>query len=159
MRVIKIDKEYKTYVRIYWISYFILIALFIVGIIFKIYPLNLEIFCMFFLFIFFILGVIYCVYHVKLLNYIEKNYHEKWKELTTILGLGPGVSNGFRIGKFLDSEETFDDPIVEKLKSEVRSTGLLCFVNFIIILSCLLIFIFLVFSIAIIQSITGWPSH
>ena len=44
-------------------------------------------------------------------NYLRKNHFEKWKELTTIFGFGPGMVNGKKALKFiLKNDNDIDDP-------------------------------------------------
>lgn len=68
-----------------------------------------------------LIGVLIIQY--QLYSYLNKNHHAKWEELTTIgKTFGPGCRNSFRGIKFLLSPETFDDPMVEKLKKRVIYT-------------------------------------
>ena len=126
MKPNKIKKEYKSYAKIYWIVWLIFSIAYLLGVLFNIYSFKEQIIISWF----FILGGIKWVYYMKLLNYLEKNHYEKWKELTTCPVLGPGFNNYSRMGKFFDSQETFDDPIVSKLKNEYKKVALLLFVHF-----------------------------
>jgi len=138
------NKEYKSYSKIYWILWFILIMLFFLGKIFKIYLLkDIPFFGYFFVITFSFIMIIGLVSNGKLLNYLKKNHYEKWEELTTIQYLGSGLSNGFRLRKFLKSKETLNDPIVEKLKNECKSVLLLTITHiflFFLLLPLLVIF-------------------
>jgi len=58
----------------------------------------------------------------KLLVYLRENHFEKWEKLTTILGFGPGLSNGFRGIPFLYSKDDLDDPDVRRLKVKIRNS-------------------------------------
>jgi len=130
-------KEYKSYSRIYWISWFILTSVFVSGKIFKIYLLKDIPFNIYFVGIFFVLIVIHAVVGVKLINYLEKNHSEKWDELTAIPFLNKHFGqvrwSGYRVIKFLYSKEAFNDPILFKLKDEKKKIFLLCIVHFIFI--------------------------
>ena len=77
-----------------------------------------------------ILMVIATVANWKLLSYLKKSHYEKWEEITTIPGLGPGNHNGFRAMKFLKSKDTLNDPVLEKLIGECKSILLLTIMQY-----------------------------
>ena len=58
----------------------------------------------------------------KFFVYLRENHFEKWKELTTILGFGPGLANGFRSIPFLWGRDDLSDPDVQRLKAKVRNS-------------------------------------
>ena len=64
----------------------------------------------------------FVLYQHQLAKYLLKNHTEKWKELTTILGNGPGYANSYRGFKFLFGKEYLDDPEVLRLKVIVRNS-------------------------------------
>ena len=132
MKSNKIEKEHRSYVKIYWIIWIVWIIFHIayfLGVLFGIYPFKEQIIISWVV-IFFILGGIKWVHYMKLLNYLEKNHYEKWKELNTFPVLGSGFINNIRFGDFLFSEETFDDPVVTKLKKECNKITFLFLVHF-----------------------------
>ena len=53
-------------------------------------------------------------------HYLRENYFEKWKEITTYLGIGPGMGNSYRAFKFIFSAEDFGDNQLVLLKSKSR---------------------------------------
>ncbi len=67
-------------------------------------------------------GIRFLVYQQKLMNYLLTHHTEKWKELTTFLGYGPGYANTFRGSKFLSSKDDLGDPEVLRLKVIVRNS-------------------------------------
>ncbi len=69
-----------------------------------------------------LLGVRLLMLQHKLFEYLRENHFEKWKELTTILGFGPGYANGFRGIPFLYSKDDLGDPEVRWLKVKVRNS-------------------------------------
>ena len=62
------------------------------------------------------------VYQQRLSNYLRTHYMEKWKELTTISGVGPGFANPWRGLPFLFGPEDLGDPEVLRLKLIVRNS-------------------------------------
>ena len=56
----------------------------------------------------------------RLMSYLRKHHNEKWADLTTVLGFGPGNANGFRSVPWLFSSDTLDDPTLGRLKSDYR---------------------------------------
>ncbi len=89
-------------------------------------------------FLFFTVGFIVFVlrlfvYQHKLMRYLLKNHTEKWKELTSILGSGPGLANGIRGIKFLFGKEYLGDPEVLRLKVIVRNSFLLAIMGSVMI--------------------------
>ena len=114
------NKEYKSYSGIYWKLWFVFVIVFFLGKIFKIYLLKDIPFDIFFFGVWMILVIIYAVANLIMSNYLEKNHPEKWSSLI----------KGFQGFKFILSKETFNDPILSKLKNEVKKTYLLCIVHF-----------------------------
>lgn len=53
-------------------------------------------------------------------KYLKSAHPLKWIELTTIFGLGPGFSNGFRSLDFILSRDDLGDPEVARLKTRYR---------------------------------------
>ena len=62
------------------------------------------------------------IYQRKLSDYLRVNHTEKWKELTTIWGFGPGYVNSWRAKRFLFSKDDLGDPEVLRLKVIVRNS-------------------------------------
>jgi hypothetical protein len=54
-------------------------------------------------------------------QYLLKHHTEKWKELTTVFGFGPGLGNGLRTIKFLFGADYLDDPELLHLKTMCRN--------------------------------------
>ena len=130
MTINKMNKECKSYYKIYWRTWFILIASFFLGAILKIYPFDFDTAMMFSFVVLMILGgVLLNASHVRLMSYLEKNHKEKWKELraTSFWGIGYDRSH---VREFLKSKETFGDLNVEKLRKDYNKTELLCIVHF-----------------------------
>ena len=71
------------------------------------------------------------IYQHKLYRYLLENHTEKWKDLTTVLGYGPGYANSFRGFKFLLGKEYLGDPEVLRLKVIVRNSILYIFAGII----------------------------
>ena len=42
----------------------------------------------------------FALYQHKLYRYLLENHTEKWKDLTTVLGHGPGYANGYKAFKY-----------------------------------------------------------
>ena len=82
-----------------------------------------------------IISVVICTirlayYTFKLDHYLRDNHTEKWKELTTIQGLGYGFQNPFRQMPFIFNKEDFGDKEVLRCKVKIRNHVLfllLCF--------------------------------
>ena len=64
----------------------------------------------------------FMLYQHKLARYLLENHTEKWKELTTVLGYGPGYANSYRGFKFFFGKEYLDDPEVLRLMVIVRNS-------------------------------------
>jgi len=64
------------------------------------------------------------VYQHKLFNYLRENHTEKWKELTTVFGLGPGIQNSLRGSRFLFGKDYLDDTEVLRLKVIARNSAI-----------------------------------
>jgi hypothetical protein len=73
----------------------------------------------------------FMLYQHKLARYLLENHTEKWKELTTVLGVGPGYANSYRGFKFFFGKEYLDDPEVLRLKVIVRNSFIYSFVGMI----------------------------
>jgi len=58
----------------------------------------------------------------KCYKYLREKHTEKWIELTTILGFGPGSVNSLRGMKFLFSKEYLGDPELLRLKVIFRNS-------------------------------------
>ena len=56
-------------------------------------------------------------YGMQLMIYMEKNYHEKWKEIYNPKGYG--LTSSSRIFEFISSKDPLNDPVVPKLKRAV----------------------------------------
>jgi len=67
------------------------------------------------------------------MKYLLEKQTEKWKELTTVLGFGPGYANSFRGLKFLFSKEYLGDPEVLRLKVIVRNSYIYTFIGMVAI--------------------------
>jgi hypothetical protein len=72
-------------------------------------------------------------YQHKLLNHLLKNHTEKWTELTTVLGFGPGYANSHKGLKFLFSKNYLGDPEVLHLKIIVRNSFIYTIMGMIIV--------------------------
>ena len=80
------------------------------------------------------------VYQKKLLRYLIENHTEKWKELTTVWGIGPGMANSFKGFKFLYGKDYLDDDEVLRLKNKIRNSySLILFFVFITFISFLFV--------------------
>lgn len=66
---------------------------------------------------------------IKFSKYLKKKYMEKWKEITTILGFGPGGSNPFRWFPFIFGSEDFGDRELMDLKTKCRNASLYFFLS------------------------------
>ena len=53
----------------------------------------------------------------RLIEYLRKNHHDKWEEVTTVPLLGSGCCNNFRTFEFIFSKDDLDDPNIVVLKS------------------------------------------
>jgi hypothetical protein len=62
------------------------------------------------------------IYQHKLYRYLLMNHSEKWKELTTVWGVGPGMANSLRGMKFLFGPDYLNDPEVLRLKALVKNS-------------------------------------
>jgi hypothetical protein len=72
-----------------------------------------------------VLSAVMCkILHHKLYKYLREKHTEKWIELTTIFGFGPGAVNSRRSMKFVFSKEYFDDPELLRIKVKVRNSVL-----------------------------------
>ena len=49
--------------------------------------------------------------------YLEENYNDKWREITTVPVLGPGNVNSFKSLPFIFSKDNFGDGNIEVLKT------------------------------------------
>jgi len=83
------------------------------------------------------------IYQHKLYTYLRVHHTEKWKELITILGFGPGCGNSWRWVKFLLGKDDLGDPEVLRLMVIVRNsyiyvvTGFAAtFIMFVIMVAC-----------------------
>ena len=56
------------------------------------------------------------IYQCRLYKYIRENHTEKWIELTTVFGFGPGLRNNIKARKFWFSKDYLGDPEVLRLK-------------------------------------------
>jgi len=54
-------------------------------------------------------------------DYLQENHPEKWGELTTIWGIGPGMKNSYRGLKFLFSQNDLGDTKLNAMKASVRN--------------------------------------
>jgi hypothetical protein len=145
MKVNNDDNEYKPSTKKYWIAWFILMTVNLLCAVFKIYPIDpIEYFFKIWFVISFILIVIYGVYYAKLMNYLEKKHFEKWIELTDFSFFMLGFDRASKMSEFFKSKETLNDPIVAKLKSEVKSTWLLIMVHGGSFILAVIIFFFLI---------------
>lgn len=62
-----------------------------------------------------------CFQH-KLYKYMRENHIEKWKYLTTVLGLGPGMANSWKGIKFLLSKDDLGDTKLLYLKAVCKNS-------------------------------------
>lgn len=62
------------------------------------------------------------IYQHKLMQYLLEYHTEKWKDLTTVWGFGPGLANSFRGMKFLFGKDDLGDSEVLRLKVIVRNS-------------------------------------
>ena len=70
-----------------------------------------------------IISAVRCmIFQHKCYQYLREQHTEKWKELTTIFGFGPGLANGSRAMKFLFSKEYFEDPELLRIKTKFRNS-------------------------------------
>jgi len=77
----------------------------------------------FFFVVYFVIGwAKFAIYQHKLMGYLLENHTEKWKELTTVLGIGPGWGNSIKILKFMFGKDDLNDPEVFRLKRKIRSS-------------------------------------
>ena len=83
------------------------------------------------------------IYQHKLWKYLREKHTEKWKYLTTFLGIGPGYANSFRGSKFIFGKDYLDDPEVLRLKVITRNSAIYVFTGFLaaFISICVMIFI------------------
>ena len=64
------------------------------------------------------MGVPWIVQHHRFRDYLEKNHHEKWEELTYIRGVGSGCVNSIREWAFVSSEDDLGAPIIRLFKRD-----------------------------------------
>lgn len=60
------------------------------------------------------------IYNIKFYFYLKNSRYEKWRELTTIWGFGPGGSNPFKWFPYLYSNEDNDDEAILRYKDNVK---------------------------------------
>jgi hypothetical protein len=71
-----------------------------------------------------VLSAVRCMFlHHKCYQYLREHHTERWKELTTTFGFGPGLANSRREIKFLLSKEYFDDPELLRIKVKLRNSA------------------------------------
>ncbi len=73
------------------------------------------------LFVTIISWIRYIIWQHKCYKYLRQEHTEKWKELSTVLGIGPGFANGVRGIKFFCGKEDFGDPEIVYLKVKIRN--------------------------------------
>ena len=122
------EKEYKCYSKVFLILWCVFIITFFLGNNFQIYLLKDMPGDESFFGILIIMVVILAFYDSKLDNYLEKNYHEKWKEIN----VSEGFTNPSRVFEFLYLKDSLNDPIVTKLKRAVIQQHILVLVHFFI---------------------------
>jgi len=69
------------------------------------------------------------IFQHKLLKYLREKHYEKWKYLTTLLGLGPGNVNGIRGIVFIFNNEDLSDAEVMRLKRIVRNFVIMAIIS------------------------------
>ena len=76
----------------------------------------------------------------KLYKYLRENHTEKWKYLTTFLGLGPGGANSWKGIKFLLSQDYLGDPELLRLKVVCKNSLIYVIIGIgcVIIMFCLM---------------------
>ena len=55
-------------------------------------------------------------------RYLKEHHFEKWKEITSFFGFGPGMTNSYRAFKFLFSKEDFGDNQLTIMKAKLKNT-------------------------------------
>lgn len=72
-----------------------------------------------------VVSMIRClIYQHILLKRLREKYTEKWKEITTLPGLGPGFVNGPKGLSFIFGSDDLDDPEILRLKVITRNSFL-----------------------------------
>jgi hypothetical protein len=61
-------------------------------------------------------------YQHRCCKYLREKHTEKWKEITTIFGFGPGLVNGIKGMKFLLGKDDLGDPEFLRLKILFRNS-------------------------------------
>ena len=64
------------------------------------------------------------IYQRKLMKYLLEKHTEKWNDLTTIIGYGPGYANSLKGIRFLFGKDYLNDPGILRLKVIVRNSFL-----------------------------------
>lgn len=57
----------------------------------------------------------------QLMSYLKENYPHEWKYLNTYPIFGEGFANSIRILKFIKRTDTYNDPVLAKIKNEYLS--------------------------------------
>lgn len=89
-----------------------------------------DIYSVLFVILFFselVLLAILMFYQHKVSSLLREKFPEKWKQLTTTFGIGPGCQSGFKGVKFYFEKDEIDDPEIIHFKLVVRNC-ILCFV-------------------------------
>ena len=110
-------KEYKCYSRVFLILWCVFIIAFVLGNKFQIYLLKDIPFDVYFFGITILIVVNDAVYVSKFRRYLEKNYHEIWKEIYDPKDVR--FNSSFRVFKLVylkDSLDSLNDPVITKLK-------------------------------------------
>jgi len=73
----------------------------------------------------------FLVFEHRLYKYLRENHTEKWKELTTIFGLGPGYANSRKARKFIFGKCDINDPELIRLMVITRNSYIYMVTGFI----------------------------
>ena len=73
-----------------------------------------------FLAIFVICHLYACVYALKLNFYLKKNNRERWRWVTSMGSMGPGIANPFRGISYIHSDMDEEDEQILRLKNKLR---------------------------------------
>lgn len=79
---------------------------------------------------FILIGAVACLDRHDLIPYLKQHHPERWKQLTSGPGFGPGGHNGVRVGLWVLSGDDMSDPILATIKAEARRFSLFAFVAF-----------------------------
>lgn len=93
------------------------------------------------------LGVgLYCFINAAIFSsYLKKNNYNRWKELTTFLGIGPGAMNAFRTIPYFYNDKDTEDSKILCYKDRLK-IGINLFISIMVFIIILTIIMFISFK-------------